>query len=323
MLFIKEFILIAYVLCIILGGSTLTIALLAQTRGKNEFNRALALFAAGMLVICFYDMAIYYWDYVIGGFNSLKVMRIGNCIIAGTMYLWVAMQEKIIKRQALLMISKAVKTYLLFYMAMWALLTFFFSVEHFYTMKWLLLATDIVLIVSFLTASVAHLIFAATANDKLSSGYMVIVTAMLLWNYISYFWGETSVYWGNSEFIREPLDLTIVFWLIINAASVVYAYRRVFLQTFSESAEEHGKQQDTSDRLEEVCEQFKLTPRERELIELIYIGKSNREIAEMLFLSESTVKTHIYNIFRKMDVKNRIGVICVINGDIEDGQNEQ
>jgi len=72
-----------------------------------------------------------------------------------------------------------------------------------------------------------------------------------------------------------------------------------------------------------VCEQFKLTPREKELIELIYAGKSNKEIADTLFLSESTVKTHIYNIFRKMDVKNRVGVICIINGDIEDGQAEQ
>ena len=44
-----------------------------------------------------------------------------------------------------------------------------------------------------------------------------------------------------------------------------------------------------------------------------YQGKSNKEIAEELFLSESTVKTHIYNIFRKMDVKNRIEVICIIN----------
>lgn len=260
---------------------------------------------------------------LIGGFNSLKVMRIGNCIISGTMYLWVGLQEEIIKRQALNMIDKAVKTYLLFYMAMWALLTFFLSVDHFYTMKWLLLATDMVLIVSFLTASVAHLIFAATANDKLSLGYMVIVTAMLLWNYVSYFWGETSVYWGNSEFIREPLDLTIIFWLILNAASVVYAYYKSFLKMFQEKDESAEKQPDTSERLEEVCVQFKLTPREREMVELIYSGKSNREIADMLFLSESTVKTHIYNIFRKMNVKNRIGVICVINGDIEEGTDEQ
>lgn len=185
----------------------------------------------------------------------------------------------------------------------------------------MLLVTDIVLIVGFLAASIAHIIFAATANDKLSLGYMTIVTAMLIWNYVSYFWGETSVYWGNSEFIRAPLDLTIIFWLVINVVTLVYVYQRVFLKTFSESAEAVVKN-DTADRIEEVCQQYKLTPREKELIELIYAGKSNKEIADTLFLSESTVKTHIYNIFRKMDVKNRVGVICIINGDIEDGQAE-
>ena len=321
-MFIKEFILIAYLLCIILGGSSLTIAFLGRNRGNISFNKTMALFAIGMLIICFYDMAIYYMDYVIGGFNSLKIMRIGNCIISGNMFLWLSVQEKIIKREALQLINKAVKRYLLFYMAMWLLLTFFLSVEHFYTLKWLLLATDIVLIVGFLAASVAHIIFSATANDKLSLGYMTITTAMLIWNYVSYFWGETSVYWGNSEFIRAPLDLTIIFWLIINIVTLIYVYHRVFLRTFAENPEA-VKKNDTADRIEEVCQQFKLTPREKELIELIYAGKSNKEIADTLFLSESTVKTHIYNIFRKMDVKNRVGVICVINGDIEDGQAEE
>lgn len=321
-MFIKELILVAYMLCIILGGSSLTISLLGRNRGRAEFNKAMALFAVGMLIICFYDMTIYYLDYVIGEFNSLKIMRIGNCIISGNMFLWLSVQEKIIKREALQLINKAVKRYLIFYMAMWALLTFFLNVEHFYTLKWLLLATDIVLIISFLTAAIAHIVFAATANDNLSLGYMVIVTAMLIWNYVSYFWGETSVYWGNSEFIRAPLDLTIIFWLIINIVTLIYAYHRVFLRTFAESSESTSKN-DAAARLEEVCQQFKLTPREKELIELIYSGKSNKEIAEILYLSESTVKTHIYNIFRKMDVKNRVGVICVINGDIEDGQEEQ
>lgn len=122
-------------------------------------------------------------------------------------------------------------------------------------------------------------------------------------------------------FIRAPLDLTIIFWLIISAVTLVYTYHKIFLETFSESSESASKN-DAAARLEEVCQQFKLTPREKELIELIYNGKSNKEIAEILYLSESTVKTHIYNIFRKMDVKNRVGVICVINGDIEDRQAE-
>ena len=57
-------------------------------------------------------------------------------------------------------------------------------------------------------------------------------------------------------------------------------------------------------------------------MELIYRGKSNKEIAEMLFLSESTVKTHIYNIFRKMEVRNRVSVICIINGENPSSQED-
>ena len=57
---------------------------------------------------------------------------------------------------------------------------------------------------------------------------------------------------------------------------------------------------------------------------LMYRGRSNREIAEMLFLSESTVKTHVYNIFRKMGIRNRVEAICIVNGDnIEEINEEQ
>ena len=78
---------------------------------------------------------------------------------------------------------------------------------------------------------------------KKSVSYMTVTTAMLVWNYFSYFWGGASACWGNGQFVREPLDLTI------------------------------------------------------------------------LFLSESTVKTHIYNIFRKLEVKNRIEAIRIVSGD--------
>jgi DNA-binding NarL/FixJ family response regulator len=48
-----------------------------------------------------------------------------------------------------------------------------------------------------------------------------------------------------------------------------------------------------------------LSTRELEVLELISRGLSNREIAENLFLSEKTVKTHINNIFQKLNVKSR------------------
>ena len=316
-MFVNEVILICYVAGLLLGVSGLTVAFLAGRKKKDALNDAFVLFFAGMLVICCYDMIIYYCDYVIGVLSNLKVLRIGNCIIAGTMLLWVNLQSCILEREALKMLDGLVKKYLVFYIAMWMLLTVFLRIEHFYTLKWLLLATDVILIVAFMASAVARIIYAAAAGMKIELYYMILVTAMLLWNYISYFWGETSVYWGNSRFIREPLDLTIVFWLIINAGSLFFAYHKTFITVLDREEDGMSDRRTLKGRINDVCEQYKLTPRERELMELIYAGMSNKEIAETLFLSESTVKTHIYNIFRKLEVKNRVGVICIINGDTD------
>jgi DNA-binding NarL/FixJ family response regulator len=49
-----------------------------------------------------------------------------------------------------------------------------------------------------------------------------------------------------------------------------------------------------------------LTPRELEVLELIGYGYSNPEISEKLFISEKTVKTHVSNILRRLDVRTRI-----------------
>lgn len=314
-MFVNEVILICYVAGLLLGVSGLTVAFLAGRKRREKLNEAFVLFFAGMLVICCYDMIIYYCDYVIGVLSNLKVLRIGNCIIAGTMFLWINLQSRIVEREALKLMDSIVKKYLVFYMTMWMLLTVFLKIEHFYTLKWLLLATDVILIISFMASAVGRVIYAAAANRKMELYYMIIVTAMLLWNYISYFWGETSVYWGNSRFIREPLDLTIIFWLIINAVTLVFVYKKVYTEVFAKPDSETSGKRELKDRINDICEQYKLTPREKELMELIYSGLSNKEIAETLFLSESTVKTHIYNIFRKLEVKNRVGVICIINGD--------
>ena len=49
-----------------------------------------------------------------------------------------------------------------------------------------------------------------------------------------------------------------------------------------------------------------LTRRETEILELMAIGATNDDIAEKLCISPNTVKTHIYNIFKKIKVPNRL-----------------
>lgn len=60
---------------------------------------------------------------------------------------------------------------------------------------------------------------------------------------------------------------------------------------------------------ERELEKLKLSSREYEVLQLLTRGCSNAEIAESLFLSLSTVKTHVSNLFIKMEVKSRTQAI--------------
>ena len=63
----------------------------------------------------------------------------------------------------------------------------------------------------------------------------------------------------------------------------------------------------------EFLEQFSITTREREIITLLLQGKSNREIGEKFFVSSRTVEAHIYNIYRKCSVKNKLELANLIS----------
>jgi DNA-binding NarL/FixJ family response regulator len=52
-----------------------------------------------------------------------------------------------------------------------------------------------------------------------------------------------------------------------------------------------------------------LSDREFDLAQLLYDGITNTQIAEKLFISVNTVKTHLKNIYLKMDAASRVEVI--------------
>lgn len=53
-----------------------------------------------------------------------------------------------------------------------------------------------------------------------------------------------------------------------------------------------------------------LTNREVELVKMVGRGLRNKEIANKLFITEATVKTHIFHIFRKLNLESRTQLAC-------------
>jgi len=97
----------------------------------------------------------------------------------------------------------------------------------------------------------------------------------------------------NSEWLKRVL----LFSLVANTLFLFFWLRNKFLA----SAPVLLSQIDT------------LTNKEQEVLKLINDKKTNKEIASALFISEATVKTHINNIYRKLNVNSRKDAIKQFN----------
>jgi len=116
---------------------------------------------------------------------------------------------------------------------------------------------------------------------------------------------------------REPADIDAAF----EAGALAYAVKTahpddvastvrqtfdstIFLaNSFSMNGNGNGATPHVPNRVED--DKVDLTRREREILALVAEGHSNRELARMLWVTEQTVKFHLSNIYRKLEVSNR------------------
>jgi DNA-binding NarL/FixJ family response regulator len=104
---------------------------------------------------------------------------------------------------------------------------------------------------------------------------------------------------GASGFLLkdvEPAEL-------VDAIRVVAAGNSLFGPAATERLLARFAEPPTGRSLEE------LTDRELEILALLATGLSNAELAERLFLSETTVKTHVSSILRKLRVRDRVQAV--------------
>lgn len=74
---------------------------------------------------------------------------------------------------------------------------------------------------------------------------------------------------------------------------------------------------DKQDRLE--ARMRSLTPRERSVLALLHAGDSVQSIAELYEVSESTVRSQVRAVFRKLDVRSQLAAVSIYSQLIDDG----
>jgi DNA-binding CsgD family transcriptional regulator len=128
-------------------------------------------------------------------------------------------------------------------------------------------------------------------RKMISSGlvfYFYILIDTFLINQMIYLKGFYSF------FIWMSMGINL-FWIVfLNGLAAVII--RTCRESFSEGA---GADED-------FIRKYNLTSREAGIVSQVINGKSNKEIAESIFLSIKTIKNHIYKIFQKTGVRNRL-----------------
>ncbi len=112
----------------------------------------------------------------------------------------------------------------------------------------------------------------------------------------------SSIRAGASGFLLKEVSgpqLTNAIRTVADGFSLIYpsVAKRVL--------DEFGRLRVGDARIDDDQKYSDLTPREREVLMLIASGRANKEIGGQLGISERTVKTHISNIFSKLQLTDR------------------
>jgi RNA polymerase sigma factor (sigma-70 family) len=142
----------------------------------------------------------------------------------------------------------------------------------------------------------------AATREVLAASPEVKVVIVTTFEHDEYIFGALRA--GASGFLLKrtrPEDLIAAVHTVAAGDSLLSP--SVTRKVIDRMAEQPAPDASAAERLAE------LTPREREVLELVARGLSNGEIAEAFVIEESTVKTHVKRILRKLRVRDRVQAV--------------
>jgi DNA-binding CsgD family transcriptional regulator len=112
-----------------------------------------------------------------------------------------------------------------------------------------------------------------------------------------------TLFMPDSVALREAPVASLMWLSAYSALSIVLLVRFVF-------GPQNKVSWEVSDQFARI---FRISKRESEIIRLVLEGNTEARIGDLLFISRRTVVNHVYNVYRKTCVKNRVQLINLVN----------
>ena len=117
----------------------------------------------------------------------------------------------------------------------------------------------------------------------------------------------------GATYLELPGDDHLPF--VGDASAFVTAIARMLGVHHDVAVEVHVEPQPAAE-LGDVTVATSLTERERDILSWVARGKTNAEIATALYIAESTVRKHLQNTYKKLEVSNRTAAVALLRGGV-------
>lgn len=329
---------ISYILMIFIGmqGIFLVATLLKIDPDHNNrtfvANRNFILVSLGLGILYFIT---YYSDLVIGDFNTSFIYRLFDGMIFyayGLSWIRVLDTFSVSSQEAMAKLRKNTNIVFGSLMAI-SSFAYGFLLDELYSpinsrLNLLMIVLECLLV---LVIIVFIFIYLRKINlkslDKISHKYIIFVSVVI--NIIN-IWNSLIVFLIYIEIINVSVlstysyGLTSIFMMAVNSYILLFIYKTnvpaIYEKTFADALNNEDQELKIPLEIDHkiIAEEFGLTERELEILKFAYLGLTNPEIGDELSISKHTVKRHMHNIFKKMNVSTRLEMVHIVNGTMNE-----
>ncbi|MEI8217397.1 MAG: helix-turn-helix transcriptional regulator [Eubacteriales bacterium] len=179
---------------------------------------------------------------------------------------------------------------------------------------------EIVIFVAMIECNIFYAIKAFKLEEdkrrKLLIPLCILISLYFIWFFV-YDMDVIFRFIGPRGWMIYPFDAIIILYFSINVVMIVNSFPKVWSNPNTDYAKLNLIDTESAKPfIEAFAAKNQLSSRETEVLFLIVLGTNNNEIARELTISLHTVKRHINNIFRKINVRSRSELVKMLNQTI-------